>query len=263
MIDCHTHTKLSHDGNYSAKEMVAQAKKLGLTYYAITDHMDRDYIEFSPSFYQIDLDTLYKTVFEVKEQKGMYVAFGVECGYSKSAQSRYIEELPNYPFDIILNSLHTLDGIDIYFKDYFDNKTQREAYGSYFRGVLASVNASYPYDVITHLGYVIRNAPYSPKTVIYSEYADYLDEILKRIIEKGKCLEINANITCERCGFYPNKDIINRYKELGGEMLSYGSDAHRIERIALNYDAIAKVVKSLGFKYYTVFKNRKPSFVEI
>ena len=263
MIDCHTHTNLSHDGNYSAKEMVAQANKLGLIYYAITDHMDRDYIDFCPSFYQINLDTLTEKVFEVKDQKGMFVALGVECGYSKSAEQRYAEELPKYPFDIILNSLHTLDDIDIYFPDFFEDKTQREAYGKYFLGVLDSVNALYPYDVITHLGYVIRNAPYSPKTVIYSEYADYLDEILKTIIKKGKCLEVNANITCERYGFYPNKEILTRYKQLGGEQLSFGSDAHRIERIGTNYDTIGNEVKSLGFKYYTVFKQRKPYFVEI
>ena len=263
MIDCHTHTKLSHDGNYSTKEMVAAAKALGLTYYAISDHMDRDYIEFSPNFYQLDLDALVKSVCEVKEQEGMFVALGVECGYSKTAEKYYINELPKYPFDIILNSLHTLDNIDIYFPDFFDNKSQREAYNKYFEGILKSVDAPYPYDVITHLGYVIRNAPYSPKTIIYSEYADYLDEILKSIIKKDKCLEVNANITCERFGFYPNMEILKRYKELGGEKLSFGSDAHRIERIGLNYDAVSEKVKSLDFKYYTVYKQRKPYFVRI
>lgn len=259
MIDCHTHSRLSHDGNYTVAEMVAKAKSMGLSYYAITDHLDRDYLEFAPDFYQLDPKKLAAEVAEAKEGAlPTYLALGVECGYSESACNAYLEELPQYPFDIILNSVHAIGNTDVYYPVYFEGKTKTEAYAAYFDRVLNSVNAPYPYDVISHLGYVVRNAPYVPKTIAYDDYRDILDRILKRIIDLGKCLEVNANVVCETSPFCPNAGILARYRELGGDLISFGSDAHRTERIALNFNDVTEYLKEMGFTHYTVFKQRKP-----
>ena len=96
------------------------------------------------------------------------------------------------------------------------------------------------------------------------KFSDIIDEILIKLIEKGKGIEINT------AGFKyglnhpnPTEDIICRYRQLGGEIITIGADGHKPEHIAYDFHKVPEILKNAGFNYYTVFKNRKPDFIKI
>ena len=89
------------------------------------------------------------------------------------------------------------------------------------------------------------------------------DEILKELIHNGKGIEINTGGLFHLPFANPHKKILMRYRELGGEILTTGSDGHTPERIAHAFDKLPELLKECGFKYTTIFKNRKPEWIKI
>ena len=115
-----------------------------------------------------------------------------------------------------------------------------------------------------HLDYVVRYGPNKNKYYSYEKYADIIDEIIRQLVQHGKGIEINT------AGFKyglnhpnPTEEILHRYKELGGEIITIGADGHKPEHIAFDFDKVPDILKNAGFKYYTVFKERKPEFISL
>ena len=118
------------------------------------------------------------------------------------------------------------------------------------------------FDVYGHLDYVVRYSP--EKSYDPLDYREMIDEILKLLIKKGKGIEINTAGLKSGLGYvHPHEFILNRYKELGGEMITAGSDAHDRSRVAADFDQAEEALKKAGFKYYAVFRQRKPDFIAI
>jgi histidinol-phosphatase (PHP family) len=268
MIDCHTHTYYSHDSTQDPKETIPFAIEKGLEYLAFTDHCDKDCL-FNPAYKdkirQIDLDSCFKELRFLQEQyKGkIELAVGLECGYMKQATPMYEKILKDYPTDITINSVHLVDFMDCYYREFFERKTKLQAYGQYVQAIYDSLFVPYHYDIVAHIGYVVRKAPYEDKSLNYSDFPDLFDSILKTIIEKGKALEVNTH--AENTGFYtlPNPVILKRYKELGGELLTIATDAHKKEKLGFEYDNALSYLKDLNFKYLFKYLNHTPIAVKI
>ncbi len=262
MIDAHTHTKFSFDGRSSAVDMAERGKELGLKYMAFTDHFDRDYKHILRYKFvrQLNIEKYVAAVTEMKE-KYPFLALGIECGYSELAEADYAEKIPYDKMDYVINSIHTVDGLDCYTAAYFSQKTIIEAYSKYLEKVLKSVDAKYGFDTVTHIGFVRKNAPYDDASMPLGTYGDIIEAILKKIIENGKTLEMNSNIRYK--DFMPTREIIERYYELGGRSITFASDAHLTARVGEMYDEAAAIVKDIGFKYWTVYRERKPVMIEI
>ena len=118
--------------------------------------------------------------------------------------------------------------------------------------------------VCGHIDYVVRYGPNRNLYYTYEKYRDILDEILRVLVQKGIGLE------CNTAGFKyglghpnPTEKILSRYRELGGEILTLGSDAHAPEHIAYDFERAGALLKECGFHYYTVFRNRKPEFLPL
>ena len=116
-------------------------------------------------------------------------------------------------------------------------------------------------DVLGHLDYIVRFAKHPQDTYRPAEYGDLLDMILKYLIEHGKGLEVNtAGFKYGLSFAHPHPDILKRYRELGGEIITIGSDGHRPEHLAYDFHKVCEVLVSCGFKYYTEFRQRSPIF---
>lgn len=260
--DTHTHSKFSSDGSVEIDLMVQNARNAGASYLAITDHCDFDVIQEGNSipipWRPIDLDAYYADFLRVREKtKDLYLAFGIEAGYDGHANDKYTEIIERYPFDVVINSVHFVKGWDAYFPYFFDGKTKQEAYTMYLETVLESLDAPYPFNIVGHIGYCVRNAPYADNVMHYGENAELIDIILKKVIETGAALEINLHNAMT-----PNIEIITRYYELGGRKISYGSDAHRGD-VFKDYDKTAKMLREMGFTHFSVFKKRVEEKIEI
>lgn len=115
------------------------------------------------------------------------------------------------------------------------------------------MDAPFEYDIVAHLGYGERYAPYEDKKFYYAEFKDLFDEIFKKIIEKGKILEVNGKASeSEDCEFCPNEEILTAYFKAGGRKVSYASDAHDTSSILQNREKVVKTLEKIGFKYLTV-----------
>lgn len=119
-----------------------------------------------------------------------------------------------------------------------------------------SLDAPYRWDAVGHLGYIGRPSPFERKTLVYSDFPNEIDDILRTIIKKGKILEANSSVggcAAEGTLCLPDISIFERYYELGGRKINFGSDSHRSDRTGYNYDAVSAALKKVGFDRWTIF----------
>lgn len=265
IIDHHMHTNFSPDADPKAtmELYIKSAKEKGIEGVMFTDHVDFDFP--MPIFFEmIDYDLYQKEIARVRIEENFNVYMGVEIGYQPHLNERMTNFLKSYPFDFVICSIHLGDGLDFYNGDFFKGKTQAEAYRRYYEIVLHAVKSYDDYDVFGHLDYIIRYGGYENRTYQLKDYAEILDEILMTIIKKGKGLEINTSGIRYGLGvLHPGIDLLKRYKELGGKIITFGSDTHKIKDYYDGFEEAKKMLLEAGFEYVTVFKNRKPEFVKI
>lgn len=267
--DYHLHTSFSGDSNEKMEDMIRACVKKGLMHICFTDHCDMDFPDdglVPKGKFEVDTDAYYKQYMNVAGDlvKDMFVGFGVELGLQACCLDKCAKYAKEYPFDFIIGSSHLCNGKDPYFPYFYEGRSEKEAYTEYFESILYNVNHYEDFDVYGHLDYVVRYGPNKDKYYSYEEYGDILDEIMKKLIEKGKGIEINTGGF--RSGLNhpnPTEDVVKRYFELGGEILTVGSDAHKAEDVAFNFDKAKMLLESLGVKYITVFKSRKPEFIRL
>ena len=165
----------------------------------------------------------------------------------------------NHEFDFIIASSHLCHGQDPYYPSYYEGRSKKEALTEYFESVLENLKVFSNFDVYGHLDYIVRYCPGQADGYSFADYSDLLDRILTTLIEKEKGLEVNTG--AYRNGLTepnPSIDILKRYKELGGEIITIGSDAHKPEYVADGFDRTRDLLLSLGYKYYSVYENRIP-----
>lgn len=276
--DTHMHTSFSTDSEAEPAAMAEEAIRRGLKGICITDHLDYDYPsqETDPSAagagsgmepeFLLDVDAYLPAMKALQEEYAdkLAIRIGIELGLQPHLAERHRELLAQYAFDFVIGSSHVVHGMDPYYPVYYEGRTEAEAYREYFESILENIKAFDGFDVYGHIDYVVRYGPNQNREYTYLRYADIIDEILKKLIRLGKGIEINT------AGFYyglghpnPTEDIIRRYHELGGEIITIGSDGHAPERIGYDFEKVGRILREAGFRYYTVFRGRKGEFVPI
>ncbi len=169
----------------------------------------------------------------------------------------------NKALDYIIGSIHLVDDIDPYFPEYWETFEEKKGLLHYFETTLENLKnlGDIHIDTLGHLDYIVRYSPSGYRLYSYQMFSDIIDEILHEIIEQGISLEINTS-GYKNGGPMPNpcEDIIRRYKDLGGERITFGSDAHTTDRLSKQFSDAEKIAKNTGFDYYTTFCNHKPVF---
>ena len=264
--DIHIHTSFSSDCEEPMENQIKAAISKGLETLCITEHMDEDYpsnpekeVDGHPEFW-LDVDA-YRAGYEKMRDKyadRIRLLFGVELGLQPHLGSWCADFVKRYDFDYVIGSVHTIAHMDPYYSSFFEGRSERAAYEQYFTEALEDIRAFSGFDSLGHLDYVVRYGPNKNKEYSYKEYSDHIDPILKLIIEKGIALE--ANSAGYRHGLgepNPCKDVLIRYRELGGELITIGSDAHRTNSMCFDYDRLEALLIECGFKYHAVYVGRK------
>ena len=271
MIQCdyHMHTEFSTDSEATVKSMLDASVERGLRSVCITDHLDLDYPEdeeLGPDPFQLNLRQYFEMLTQIREEyrEKLDVRIGVELGLQPHLGKIYGKLVKEYPFDFVIGSLHLIHGMDPYYGKIFEGKTDREVYREAFRETLTCLECVSSFDVLGHLDYVVRYGRNKAREYTYREFSDEIDAILKKVISEGKGLEMNMGGVKYGLGFAnPHPDVLKRYRELGGEIVTVGADAHRPEHVAYDFEEAAEILKSCGFHYYTEFKERRPVFKKI
>ena len=255
--DHHVHTNYSPDSDANIGEYLIKAKELGLDYVIFTDHIDMGgkEIEFQK---HIDYDEYFKTMKNYEKEYGIEVRVGVEIGYEKSYKKEIDLFLDKYPFNFVIGSIHNGDGQDFYIGNFFDGRSQSESYLRYFELVEEMVENYSNYDVLGHLDFIIRYGPFENKTYDYDDYKEIIDNILKAIIKKGKGIELNTSgLRGDLKTTFPKPRVLKRYKELGGNIITLGSDSHFNDDYYAGIVEGINILKSLGFTEISCFNKRK------
>ena len=259
IADLHTHSSFSSDSDEPLSEMVKAAEERGLRTLCLTEHMDMDY---PGGEFVLDTESYQKELLRIRETTDIELLFGVELGLMDYLASRLEEYTKAWDFDFVIGSSHLVDGKDPYYPEYFKTLGGKNGVLRYFESILANIKAMDCFDVYGHLDYVVRYAPgreYEPL-----DHRELIDEILRLLIQKGKGIEINTAGLKSGLGYvHPHEFILKRYKELGGEIITTGSDAHDREYVGYELDKAAAALNMAGFKYYTIFRKRKPHFIAI
>lgn len=267
--DYHMHTSFSTDSETLPKEMAEGAIAKNLRSICITDHYDMDYpfyedlgenaFRFEPAEYFRTLQELQK---EYAEQIRIHI--GIEIGLQPHLASFYRNLTESWPFDFVIGSVHLVEGKDPYYKDRLGAISDRELYRRGFETILENLNSNTDFDVLGHIDYVVRYGKKQEQEYILSDYMEIIDAILRKIIHLGKGIEINtAGLKYGLPFCNPHPEILKRYRELGGEILTVGADGHRPEHIAYAFERVTDILQECGFKYYTEFESRKPIFKQL
>lgn len=263
--DQHMHCNFSGDSDALPEDMIKAGIAHGLSGICFTDHLDYDYPE-EPNIFLLDFDNYFKALSDLREKYAdkISVNIGIELGLQPQAAGQNLAVAVKYPFDFIIGSSHVVNHMDPYYPEFFAERNEDEAYMEYFESVLENINSCVDFDVYGHIDYVVRYGPNKNAFYTYEKFKDIIDEILTQLISKGKGIEVNTGGFKYGLGHpNPTEDIIRRYRELGGEIITMGADAHVPEYVAYEFDKTAQIIKNCGFKYYTVFKNRKAEFIPL
>ncbi len=269
LSDCHVHSAFSSDSGTPTEQMVRRAIRSGFHTLCMTEHHDMDFpkavADRSKMDFQLDLPAYVSEMRRLSEwyQPQIRLLTGVELGMQPHLADRLQSYVRSLPFDHIIGSVHIVDEMDPYYPDYYETYPGKKGVERYLELTLECIDAFSDFDTLGHLDYVVR---YCPDPSIYhpADYADLIDAILRRLISRGIALEVNSSAL--KKGFdqpNPHADILLRYKELGGELLTIGSDAHDPDALGYGFNRIRDLLVSAGFRYYAVFTERKPDFLPL
>ncbi len=267
--DCHLHSSHSGDSDASMEEMILRGIRQGLEHMCFTEHNDFDYLsqDGTPdNTFLLDTGSYLQEFNYCKEkyQEKIRLLFGVELGLQPQIAEKNTDYAKSFDFDFIIGSSHVCHEKDPYYPSFFAGRREEDAYGEYFSSILENIRAFSDFDVYGHLDYVVRYGPNRDRNYSCEKYREIWDEILLLLIEKGKGIEINTGgVRKGLLDLHPCRGILNRYRELGGEIVTIGSDAHEPSAIADSFPMAEEALKACGFRYYTVFEKRRPRFYKL
>lgn len=266
--DFHLHSNFSGDSEAPMEEMIKKAISIGLTHMCITEHYDPDFVYPSGEEGMFELNT-DSYLYELLKMRNIYgdkinIGFGVELGLQPHLKRELAVYAKSKEFDFIIGSAHLCNRKDPYYPAFFEGRNEDEAHREYFEFIYECIRKCPYFDVFGHVDYVVRYGPTKGDNYTYAKHSDIFDKILEFLIENEKGIELNTGGF--RSGLNqpnPCSDIIKRYKELGGEIITVGSDAHNPNDIASDFNKASEILKACGFKYYNVFQNRMPEFIKL
>ena len=266
LFDTHNHCEFSFDGKRTTAQRSAQsAYEKGIGGIVFTDHYDL----WAPEVpgenmpWPQDFDIIAQQA-ELERLQGMFnngfkVLKGIEIGMNEHSRDNIRKTVNEYQFDQVIASVHYLKDSDPYYKSFFEGKDWKEAYGLYLETIYNEATLLEDFDIIGHFDYVARYAPYPQNSITYKDFSDILDTLFRYMIQNGKALEINtkqASGSNSRSTIL-DKDLLVRYREMGGEIISLGSDSHIPEGVADRFTEYVAFLKSLGFRWGAHYEKRQ------
>jgi histidinol-phosphatase (PHP family) len=246
-------------------KMALAGKDLGLKGVCFTDHFDLDYSSSEISFefsYKDYIEELSNTRASIPKDFEIYT--GVEIGMQPHISADNEALLEDKNFDFIIGSIHCVGKKDMYDGSFLNDITPNEGAINYFQDMLQCLENFSDFDVLGHLDVIRRYLPNRENDFSYNIYKVFIDNVLSRLITSNKGIEINTSgLRYGLSSFHPLPDILKLYRLLGGEIITIGSDSHTPDIVGYQLENALAQLSDIGFKYYTIFKDRKPIFIKI
>lgn len=256
LTDYHTHSNLSPDGFVPLSEMAQAALDAGLSELCITDHCDLlsehgqpvTGYDWAPAVRQFH-ETLPQ--FEGRLKLRLGIEFG--SGHLDPAAAQTILSQPE--LDFVIGSVHNMTpetgGLDFYYVEYNSRADCDAALDNYFDSMDRLAKAEC-YDVLGHIIYPLR---YMHGLGSMDPFYDRIYQLLTTAARMGRGIEVNTYRGKTVAEWRP---VLERWRDVGGELVTVGSDAHRPEHVGLGVREAYELLRDVGFRYVTVYEKRKP-----
>lgn len=258
--DYHVHTYYSDDSETLMEDTVKHAITLGLDEIAFTEHVDYGV----KTVLNCDYKAYFTEISKMREKYGkdIIIKTGMEFGVQEHTLMQFERDYDTYDFDFIILSNHQIDNKEFWNYEYQEGKRQEEYQRSYYLAILNVVKKYKKYSVLGHLDMIKR----------YDKYGDFPDEkimeyvepILSQVIADGKGIELNtSSFKYGLKDLMPSRNILKKYYDLGGTILTIGSDTHETEHLGDHIEEVREVLKKIGFKQFCTFEKMQPIFHEL
>lgn len=264
MQDLHLHSEFSFDSYTDPEENIKAAIRNNIKIMAFTDHMDN----FCQNDRDIsfDLEKYFSTIYKFREKykNQIKILAGVEVGLAYENADKINQFIDENPFDFIIGSIHAVEFKDIWSNRKIIEENPKYYFRKYYQYMLESIKSCKNFSVLGHIDYIDRYI--KDKSVIpdFSFYEDLIEEILKELIKTNRGIEYNtAGFRNDLTHANPKDKILEKYKNLGGNIITLGSDSHFPDTISYKIDDGIKHLKDLGFDHISYFENKKEKIIEI
>lgn len=256
LADYHVHTSFSNDSTYEMEDVIRQAIALGLDEICFTEHVD-----YGVDYEICDYDAYNKRFLECRDKYEAVITLkkGIEFGVQLHTAEQFKRAFAANNFDFVIMSCHEIDNQEFWNQNFQRGRTQAEYNRLYYEALLTLTEVYKDYSVLGHLDLIRR----------YDKAGDYpfskvrtvVEQLLRQVISDGKGLEINtSNVRYGINDFTPSREIIELYRDLGGRILSIGSDSHKKEHLGFNLAVMQQELKLLGFTEFCTFAGMEPVF---
>ncbi|UMZ74597.1 Histidinol-phosphatase [Natranaerofaba carboxydovora] len=245
------------------RELIEEAKKKNIKEICITDHLEPDDLDGGSIE---SLKEYTKKYFEEIKEVSMKkdcpkIKIGVELGLSRSTLNASKEYIKAHSYDFVLASLHEVNGVEVNDWGFHKSISAEKAYKLYLEEMYYCLENYDNFDCLGHLDLMrryIKRFKGKNDIIFTYELKPMIDDILRLIIDKGKGIELNTS--GYRYGLLtplPSFEVLERYKELGGEVITIGSDAHSEEEIGDKIQHAHELLLETGFEYFYTYEDRK------
>lgn len=270
MSESHCHSSCSFDAKHTVDMMCSRAVDLGFYSIAVTDHCEiNGYADPQNSEFGDFSKRIPQSVKEMKQAQEKYkdkiiILRGIELGQPMQDLKSADIALALDDFDFVLSSVHNVKNEQDFYWLKYTKEFAEEILGRYFDEVLETAVWN-KFDSLAHLTYPMRYIIGEHKiNVDISKFQEKIDEILLTLIRNKKALEVNTSGLRQKIGVtLPDQSIIKRFRELGGEYVTIGSDAHCTEDLGKGIAEGMSLVKKCGFNCYTIFRKHVPQLIKI
>lgn len=265
-VDYHTHSRCSPDSSARLTDMLRSAQRMGLMELCTTDHCDLqqedgsalERWDWSPILRQYD-----STLQRVKPG-GTRLLLGIELGGAHTDPARAADLLSGAPLDFVIGSVHNLSpaagGRDFFYLDLSSPEVCRQVMDDYFSSLLALAPLQ-TYDSLGHIIYPLRYINgRAGHSFTLAPWQDKLDALLRTVIETGRAIELNTHGGREVEDW---REVLLRYRALGGELVTIGSDAHNPMLVGKGIGQATLLLQETGFRWLTLFRQRVPHPIKL
>lgn len=271
--DYHIHTIYSDDSLYPMEKVIQDAIKMNMEEICITDHVDygikidwdkQELVQYRngeplanvdyPKFYQ-EITTLQK-----RYQDQINIKIGMEFGIQKHTIPQFETLFQRYPFDFIILSIHQVDDQEFWTGDYQKGKTEAQYYERYYQEMYDVITNYRNYSVLGHMDLIKRYDDHDGYDG-FTNHLEIITKILTQVIADGKGIELNtSSIRYGLDDLMPSRELLQLYYDLGGRIITIGSDSHKPEHLGSYIEDMKKDLKDIGFEGFCTFKKMKPIF---
>lgn len=255
--DFHLHSAFSEDSDAPMEQMIREAIARRMDAICFTEHTDLGMAQCVCC----DCEA-YRSAFNALRERytdRIKLFFGMEFGVQRHTAEDYRRLFGRYDFDFIIMSCHQVDNQEICRYDYQRGKSVQAYMTGYYEEILACVQRYRDYSVLGHLDMICR---YDREGHLpFHSVRDLVAEILKTAISDGKGIEVNtSSFRYHMDDLTPSRDILRLYRDLGGEVLTLGSDAHEPAYVGAHFGEVREALKDLGFRGFCTFERMKPAW---